>query len=256
MPTPCWLKHLCSIRAWVPMSVYLSVFLSLSLSLSVCVCVCVCISGWFSGAFWLIPCSMKAGCVTQGILASFLLSLSHCRLQTTRFRSIKGPTLLVRLPSEFWKLPVDLPVRGFPGVWKLLLFYDSLPRISVPNSFVSLFIFYILSYLLLKTMGCFPGCLMSSASVQKLFCGVCSVFKCFFWWICGGESGLPILFLCHLSSSLLWSTINVKSCNNYWQSKNTVYRQSLQTHLVLLDFLVYRWTNGWIERERHRSSFW
>ena len=24
----------------------------------------------------------------------------------------------------------------------------------------------------------------------------------FFWWICGGESGLPILFLCHLSSHL------------------------------------------------------
>ena len=87
MPTPCWLKHLCSIRAWVPMSVYLSVFLSLSLSLSVCVCVCVCISGWFSGAFWLIPCSMKAGCVTQGILASFLLSLSHRQLRTTRFWS-------------------------------------------------------------------------------------------------------------------------------------------------------------------------
>ena len=50
----------------------------------------------------------------------------------------------------------------------------------MPNSFVSLFIFYILSYLLLKTMGCFSGCLMSSASDQKLFCGVCSVFKCSF----------------------------------------------------------------------------
>ena len=50
-------------------------------------------------------------------------------------------------------------------------------RISVPNSIVSLFIFYILSYLLSKTMGCFSGCLMSSASDQKLFCGVCSAFK-------------------------------------------------------------------------------
>ena len=52
--------------------------------------------------------------------------------------------------------------------------------ISIPNSFVSLFIFCILSYLLLKTMGCFFGCLMSSASVQKLFCGICSLFKCSF----------------------------------------------------------------------------
>ena len=55
-----------------------------------------------------------------------------------------------------------------------------LRRISIPNSFVSLFIFYILSYLLLKTMGCFSGHLMSSASDQKLFCVVCSVFKCSF----------------------------------------------------------------------------
>ena len=49
--------------------------------------------------------------------------------------------------------------------------------ISVPNYFVSLFIFYILSCLLAKTMGCFYECLMSSASVQKLFCGICSAFK-------------------------------------------------------------------------------
>ena len=30
------------------------------------------------------------------------------------------------LPSEIPKLPPDLLVRGFPGVWKLLLFEDSL----------------------------------------------------------------------------------------------------------------------------------
>ena len=48
---------------------------------------------------------------------------------------------------------------------------------SVLSSFVSLFIFYILSYLLLKTMGCFSGCLMTSASNQKLFCEVCSAFS-------------------------------------------------------------------------------
>ena len=55
-----------------------------------------------------------------------------------------------------------------------------LGQISVPASFVSLFIFYIFSYLLLKTMGCFSGCLMSSASIQKLFGGICSAFKCSF----------------------------------------------------------------------------
>ena len=36
---------------------------------------------------------MKASCVTQEILASLLLSLSHHRRRTTRFRSSKGPQL-------------------------------------------------------------------------------------------------------------------------------------------------------------------
>ena len=51
---------------------------------------------------------------------------------------------------------------------------------SVPTSFVSFFVFHIFSYLLSKTMGCFSGCLMSSASFQKLFCGIYSAFKCSF----------------------------------------------------------------------------
>ena len=33
----------------------------------------------------------------------------------------------VMLPSEIPKLPTVLPVTGFPGIWKLLLFHDSLP---------------------------------------------------------------------------------------------------------------------------------
>ena len=48
--------------------------------------------------------------------------------------------------------------------------------ISVLSSFLSLFIFYVLSYLLSKTTGCFSGQLMTSASDQKLFCEVCSAF--------------------------------------------------------------------------------
>ena len=51
---------------------------------------------------------------------------------------------------------------------------------SVPTSFVPLFVFYIFSYLLLKAMGRFSGCLMSSAGIQKLFCGIYSAFKCSF----------------------------------------------------------------------------
>ena len=68
-------------------------------------------------------------------------------------------------------------MRGLPGVWKLPLL--QLPSLdgSLSLALLSLFIFYILSYLLSKTMGCFSGHLMSSASGQKLFFEVYSVFK-------------------------------------------------------------------------------
>ena len=85
------------------------------------------------------------------------------------------------LPYEVPRLTTDLAVRVFPGVWKLLSFLR-LPSQdgSVPTSFASLFIFYVFSYLLLKAIDCLSGCLMSSASIQKLFCGIYSVFKCSF----------------------------------------------------------------------------
>ena len=82
------------------------------------------------------------------------------------------------LPSEVPRLATDSPVRVFPGVWKPLFFKTPfLGCISVPTSFVSLFIFYIFSYLFSKTMGCLSGCLMSSAGIPKLFCGIYSAFK-------------------------------------------------------------------------------
>ena len=88
-------------------------------------------------------------------------------------------SLLVMLPSVVPRLATNSAVRVFPGIWKpLFLKAPFLGRSSVPTSFVSLFIFYILSCLLLKTTGCLSGCLMSSASIQQLFCGICSVFKC------------------------------------------------------------------------------
>ena len=78
-------------------------------------------------------------------------------------------SLPVRLPSEIRKLPPDPPVQGVPGVWKLPLL--RLPSRDGPC---------LLSYLLLKIMGCFSGHLMSSASNQKLFCEVCSALNCSF----------------------------------------------------------------------------
>ena len=88
--------------------------------------------------------------------------------------------LPVMLPSVFPRLATDSAGRVFPGVWKPLLKITFLGRSSLPTSFVSFFVFYVFSYLFLKTMVCFSGCLMSSASLQKLFCGVCSALKCSF----------------------------------------------------------------------------
>ena len=89
--------------------------------------------------------------------------------------------LPVMLPSVLPRLGTDLAVRVFPGVGNFSLFKvpsqdgaSSLPLLSL------FFVFYIFSYLLSKTMGWFSGCLMSSAGIQKLFCGIYSAFKCSF----------------------------------------------------------------------------
>ena len=86
------------------------------------------------------------------------------------------------LPSVLLKLTTDSAARMFPGVRKpLFLRVSSRDQTrSLPTSFVPFFIFYIFSYLFLKPMICFAGCLMSSANIQKLFCGICSVLKCSF----------------------------------------------------------------------------
>ena len=89
--------------------------------------------------------------------------------------------LPVILPSVFPRLATDSAGRVLPGVRKpLFLKFPSRDGAPSPPPFVSFFVFYIFSYLILKTMVCFSRCLMSSASLQKLFCGVCSVLKCSF----------------------------------------------------------------------------
>ena len=91
------------------------------------------------------------------------------------------------LLSVFPRLATDSAGRVFPGVWKpFFLKFPSRDRLpfpgwsSLPTSFVSFFVFYIFSYLFLKPMICFAGCPMSSASIQKLFCGIYSALKCSF----------------------------------------------------------------------------
>ena len=107
--------------------------------------------------------------------------------------------LPVILPSVLPRLATDSAGRVFPGVWKpLFLKFPSWDGLPFPLSLF--FIFYIFSYLFLKTMICFSGCLMSSTSIQKLFCGVCSALKCSFEEFVR-ENGLPVLFLRHLRTA-------------------------------------------------------
>ena len=114
--------------------------------------------------------------VDAGVWGTFLLGVAFRRVICgfyLLFLPVRLPSKIRKLPQTScervsWCLETSSVMAPFPG------------RVSIPSSFVSLFIFYILSYLLLKTMGCFSGCLMSSASGQKLFCKVCSAFKCSF----------------------------------------------------------------------------
>ena len=51
------------------------------------------------------------------------------------------------LPSEVPRLATDSPVRVFPGVWRLLFFQDSLPRMDLRPYFCCLS-FYLLYFFL------------------------------------------------------------------------------------------------------------
>ena len=126
--------------------------------------------------------------------------------------------LPVMLPSVFPTLVTDSAGRVFPGVWNpLFLKFSSQDRLpflgqsSLPTSFVSFFIFYIFSYLFLKTMIWFSGCLMSSASIQKLICGICSAFKCSF-----NEFVREKVISLFYSSTILGLLPRIKSLMDLW----------------------------------------
>ena len=49
-----------------------------------------------------------------------------------------------------------------------------------------------------EELGCFSGCLVSSAGIQKLFCGIYSTFKCSFDEFVGDK----VVFLSYSSAIL------------------------------------------------------
>ena len=131
--------------------------------------------------------------------------------------------LPVMLPSVLARLATDSAVRVFPGVWKLLFKSPFPGRSSIPTSFVSFFVFYIFSYLLSKTMGCFYGCLMSSAGIQKLFCGIYSAFKCSFDEFVGEKVVSPSYSSAILGPPLLGAVFRSEEGRGHVSSSHNSY---------------------------------
>ena len=133
-----------------------------------------------------VPPSLPSPCllvVDAGVRAASPLGLpggqAICRSQL--FIYFSSPLCC---PLRFQESPQTRQRECFLVFGNFSLFFKTpfLGGISNPTSFVSLFIFYIFSYLLLKTRGCFSRCLISCVSIEKLFCGICSAFKCFYFF--------------------------------------------------------------------------
>ena len=106
---------------------------------------------WASGL--LLRWQLRLGMYSVGFFFFFFPSWLCCPL---RFQNSPQTHRRVSYCGNFSSF-----TTSSPGCWLLFLF----------------FFFSILSYLLLKRMGCLYGCLVSSLRVQKLFCGSCSAFK-------------------------------------------------------------------------------
>ena len=85
--------------------------------------------------------------------------------------------------------PLFPPQIHWKNIWTLSKFHKTTSECWQPTSGTqkgsplslkrgsTYFVFYSLSYVFLKRMGCLSGCLVPSTSIQKLFCGSCSAFK-------------------------------------------------------------------------------
>ena len=139
-------------------------------------------------------------------------SKAHHRLGTESVSWCLETSLFLRLPS-----------------------WDGAPSLPLLSLFL---VFYLFSYLLSKTMGCFSGCLMSSAGIQKLFCGVYSVFKCSFDEFVGEKVvspsnsstilGPPPHFsIFNLQNAYLWLIINKPTVLRTWHNMPACWERNL-----------------------------
>ena len=96
-------------------------------------------------------------------------------------------------------------------------------------------LFFCLLYFFLppfEDLGCFSGCLMPSASIQKLFCGIYSAFKCSFDEFVGEK----VYSLSYSSAILAPPPIFGYEALIKYMIWN-ICCQSVNCHLILLMFL-------------------
>ena len=137
------------------------------------------------------PCSSPACCwwtLASGLLLQWGLRLGTYSVFVCLFVCFNSWSCC---PLWFQNSPETCRWEGFLVFGNFSFRSPSPGQVSIPNSFVSLFIFCILSYILLKRMSCLSACLVSSASIQKLFCGSFSTFKWSFDELLGEKMASP-----------------------------------------------------------------
>ena len=104
-------------------------------------------------------------------------------------------------PQRFQNSPQICRWEGFLVCKNFSSFTTPSPRwVSVPNAFASL-LYFVLSPFKENDLPFWVPCVLQQHSEVVLW-NLLSV-QMIFWWLCGEESGLPVLFLHHLRTALL-----------------------------------------------------
>ena len=146
------------------------------------------------------------------------------------------------LPSV---LPSSAQIRQWEGFLVFGNFFLRLPSRDGTLFLPLLSLFFCLLYFFLppfEELGCFSGCLMSSAGVQKLFCGIYSTFKCSFDEFVGEKVFSPSYSSAILApppSNELWELFDSKLCVlNCYKNKNQIIKNLRLWHQIA-------WISNW-----------
>ena len=107
-------------------------------------------------------------------------------------------------------------------------------------------LFFCLLYFVLpplKRMGCLSGCWYPLPVFRSCFVEVDLSIQMIFWWICGGESGLPILFLQYAGQE---ATVRTGHWTTDWFQIGKAVRQDCILSPCLFNLYVeyIKWNSG------------